>query len=119
MITCPHCRALFSQPLEEFVSDAILDVQRIVARNYHVQVSGLWGPRRTRTRAEARAVAMAICRDVLNARVVDIADCFNRGHPEVSRATKAVSEKRHTDADFSARYSFIEHLCRKARKEAT
>jgi chromosomal replication initiator protein len=76
-------------------------VQRAVALEYDLRVSDLTGPRRPKTIAEARQVAMFLTRQLVKLPLMQIGDEFGgRDHGTVIHACKVVGNRMNNDADF-------------------
>lgn len=79
-------------------------VQRAVATEYDLRISDLTGPRRTKTIAEARQVAMFLTRTLTGLPLVQIGEEFGgRDHGTVIHAFKVVTQRQETNNDLRSR----------------
>ncbi|MBL9177930.1 MAG: chromosomal replication initiator protein DnaA [Verrucomicrobiaceae bacterium] len=89
-------------------------VQRIVATHYDLRVGDLTGPRRPKTIAEARQVAMFLTRTLTKLPLVQIGDEFGgRDHGTVIHACKVVTNLLNGSSDFKR---MLDNLAGKIRE---
>jgi chromosomal replication initiator protein len=108
------------QPLTiEFAKDALRDllslqaklvtienIQKTVADYYKVRMSDLLSPRRSRSVARPRQVAMALAKELTNHSLPEIGEAFGgRDHTTVLHACKRIKELRDEDQRISEDYS--------------
>jgi len=76
-------------------------IQRIVATHYDLRVSDLTGPRRPKTIAEGRQVAMYLTRTLTKLPLIQIGEEFGgRDHGTVIHACKVITNNINTSPDF-------------------
>jgi chromosomal replication initiator protein len=104
-LTLEQARETLQPILENEVVSAIsLDViKRYVADKYDLRVSDIDGRRRTSNIAEARQVAMYLCRALTNESLPVIGNNFNKNHATVLHATKSIEKKIDEDELFKHR----------------
>ncbi len=79
-------------------------VQRAVASEYDLRIADLTGPRRTKTIAEARQVAMFLTRTLTRLPLVQIGEEFgNRDHGTVIHAFKVVTKRQEENEELRQR----------------
>ncbi len=89
-------------------------VQRVVATFYDLRVSDLTGPRRPKTIAEARQVAMYLTRTLTKLPLIQIGDEFGgRDHGTVIHACKVINNLINGSSDFKRR---LDNLAVKIRE---
>jgi len=89
-------------------------VQRVVATFYDLRVSDLTGPRRPKTIAEARQVAMYLTRTLTKLPLIQIGDEFGgRDHGTVIHACKVINNLINGSSDFKRR---LDNLAGKIRE---
>ncbi len=90
-------------------------VQRIVATHYDLRVSDLTGPRRPKTIAEARQVAMYLVRTLTKLPLIQIGDEFGgRDHGTVIHACKVINNLISGSSDFKRRVDSLAGKCQEA-----
>jgi chromosomal replication initiator protein len=103
----------------EFAKDALRDllslqaklvtienIQKTVADYYKVRMSDLLSPRRSRSIARPRQVAMALAKELTNHSLPEIGEAFGgRDHTTVLHACKRIKELRDEDLRMSEDYS--------------
>ncbi len=108
----------------DFVHDALRDqlasqakmvtienIKKTVAQHYNIRVSDLNSPRRTRSIARPRQVAMALSKDLTNHSYPEIGENFGgRDHTTVMHACKKVVELRKTDPQIEEGYSILQRI---------
>ena len=108
----------------DFVHDALRDqlasqakmitienIKKTVAQHYNIRVSDLNSPRRTRSIARPRQIAMALSKDLTNHSYPEIGENFGgRDHTTVMHACKKVEELRHTDPLIEEGYSILQRI---------
>ncbi len=78
------------------------EIQRKVAEHYNIRLSDLLGPKRVRTIARPRQVAMWLCKRMTTRSLPDIGRRFgNRDHTTVMHGVKKIEELRNTDSQIA------------------
>jgi chromosomal replication initiator protein len=84
----------------------IENIQKTVADYFKLRVSDLLSPRRTRSLARPRQVAMALARELTSRSLPEIGEAFGgRDHTTVLHACKRISELRETEPQTRDDYS--------------
>jgi chromosomal replication initiation ATPase DnaA len=99
----------FAEPTAEDIR--VQCIIEIVAAEYQLHAALLLCPIRTVRVAEARHVAMVLCRELLNLSLSDVGDHFRRDHGTVIGAEKNVKNWQAADAEFPLRWSTIKRAC--------
>ncbi|RTZ64109.1 MAG: chromosomal replication initiator protein DnaA [Aquificaceae bacterium] len=108
----------------DFVHDALRDqlasqakmitmenIKKTVAQHYNIRVSDLNSPRRTRSIARPRQVAMALSKELTNHSYPEIGENFGgRDHTTVMHACKKVVELRNTDPQIEEGYNILQRI---------
>jgi chromosomal replication initiator protein len=108
----------------DFVHDALRDqlasqtklitiesIKKTVAQHYNVRVSDLNSPRRTRSIARPRQIAMSLAKELTNHSYPEIGENFGgRDHTTVMHACKKVTELRHTDPQIEEGYNILQRV---------
>lgn len=108
----------------DFVHDALRDqlasqakmitmdnIKKTVAQHYNIRVSDLNSPRRTRSIARPRQVAMALSKELTNHSYPEIGENFGgRDHTTVMHACKKVVELRKTDPQIEEGYNILQRI---------
>lgn len=82
------------------------NIQKTVAEYYKVRVADLLSPRRSRSVARPRQVAMALARELTNHSLPEIGDAFGgRDHTTVLHACRNIQSLRETSSDVSEDYT--------------
>jgi chromosomal replication initiation ATPase DnaA len=97
----------FYAGLAEAQAAAIPVIQRIVSQAYGVSREELAGPRRTAHLAEARQVAMWLCRSETKHTTEQIGAAFGRVHCTVSVSVRNVTDRADTEPKFSFRLATL------------
>ncbi|KZX81138.1 chromosomal replication initiation protein DnaA [Oleiphilus sp. HI0009] len=85
---------------------SIDNIQRTVAEYYKIKVADLLSPRRTRSIARPRQVAMALAKELTEHSLPEIGDAFGgRDHTTVLHACRKITELNKTDASIREDYS--------------
>ena len=81
---------------------SIEEIQRCVAEHYNIRLSEMIGPRRLRTFARPRQVAMYLCKQMTSRSLPEIGRRFGgRDHTTVMHGVKRVEELRNQDAQIA------------------
>ena len=108
----------------DFVHDALRDqlasqtklitiesIKKTVAQHYNIRVSDLNSPRRTRSIARPRQIAMSLAKELTNHSYPEIGENFGgRDHTTVMHACKKVKELRHTDPQIEEGYNILQRV---------
>ena len=85
---------------------SVENIQKTVAEYYKIRVADLLSPRRSRSIARPRQVAMTLAKELTNHSLPEIGDAFGgRDHTTVLHACRKVNELRETDARMKEDYS--------------
>ena len=85
---------------------SVENIQKTVAEYYKIRVADLLSPRRSRSIARPRQVAMTLAKELTNHSLPEIGDAFGgRDHTTVLHACRKVNELRETDARIKEDYS--------------
>ncbi len=81
---------------------SVEEIQRKVAEHYHIRLSDLIGPKRVRTFARPRQVAMYLCKQMTARSLPDIGRRFGgRDHTTVMHGVKRIEELMRSDAQMA------------------
>ena len=83
------------------------EIKRAVSEQYDVSVSLINGKKRTARVAEARQVAMFLCRQLTELSLVEVAACFAKDHGTVIYAVKKVKKRSEDSASFKSTVELI------------
>jgi len=83
------------------------EIKRAVAEQFDVSVSIINGKKRTARVAEARQVAMFLCRDLTELSLVEVAACFAKDHGTVIYSVKKVKKRCEDSASFKSTVELI------------
>ena len=87
------------------------NIKKTVAQHYNIRVSDLNSPRRTRSIARPRQVAMALSKELTNHSYPEIGENFGgRDHTTVMHACKKVVELRKTDPQIEEGYNILQRI---------
>ena len=85
---------------------SVENIQKTVAEYYKIRVADLLSPRRSRSIARPRQLAMSLAKELTNHSLPEIGDAFGgRDHTTVLHACRKVNELRETDARVKEDYS--------------
>ena len=86
-------------------------VQQVISAQFAVKLTDLKSPRRTRSLAFARQVAMYLARKMANASLLSIGEKFgNRDHSTVIHAIQVIEKRRDEDPGFHSTLEGLERL---------
>jgi len=86
-------------------------VQQVISAQFAVKLADLKSPRRTRSLAFARQVAMYLARKMANASLLSIGEKFgNRDHSTVIHAIQVIEKRRDEDPGFHSTLEGLERL---------
>jgi chromosomal replication initiator protein len=89
----------------------IESIKKTVAQHYNIRVSDLNSPRRTRSIARPRQIAMSLAKELTNHSYPEIGENFGgRDHTTVMHACKKVKELRHTDPQIEEGYNILQRV---------
>lgn len=81
---------------------SIEEIQRQVSDHYNIRLSDMIGPKRVRTFARPRQVAMYLCKQMTSRSLPEIGRRFGgRDHTTVMHGVKRIDELRHQDAQIA------------------
>ncbi|KRS16866.1 chromosomal replication initiator protein DnaA [Roseovarius indicus] len=81
---------------------SIEEIQRQVSEHYNIRLSDMIGPKRVRTFARPRQVAMYLCKQMTSRSLPEIGRRFGgRDHTTVMHGVKRIDELRHQDAQIA------------------
>jgi len=86
----------------------IENIKRKVADYYNIRVSDLASPRRTRTLARPRQVAMALAKELTQHSLPEIGESFGKDHTTVLHACRKVAELREQDLKIREDYENLQ-----------
>ncbi len=103
LVTTMGEKELDDDRMEDLLSDmvdlerdrpiSLEEIKRVVADYFNLAVRDLEGTSRTAEVTKARHVAMALCRDLTNHSLKEVAASFGKDHTSILYATKAVKAK--------------------------
>lgn len=82
-------------------------IQKAVAEQFDIRLADMTSPRRPRSIAAPRQVAMYLCRSLTPASLPDIACAFNRTHATVLHAYNTVNNRMEVDTDLRTSVSTL------------
>lgn len=82
-------------------------IKKIVAEEYLIKVEDLEGKRRTKKIANARQLAMYLCREMTDSSLPKIGEEFNRDHTTVLHAYNKITEEINKNTKFSKKIDNI------------
>ncbi|HZJ81564.1 MAG TPA: chromosomal replication initiator protein DnaA [Guyparkeria sp.] len=86
------------------------NIQRTVAKYYNLKLQELIGPRRTRSIARPRQIAMALAKELTSHSLPEIGESFGgRDHTTVLHGIRRVAELRETDSKINDDYNLLRH----------
>ena len=86
----------------------IENIKRKVADYYNIRVSDLSSPRRTRTLARPRQIAMALAKELTQHSLPEIGESFGKDHTTVLHACRKVVELREQDLKIREDYENLQ-----------
>ncbi|MES0874971.1 chromosomal replication initiator protein DnaA [Sinimarinibacterium thermocellulolyticum] len=84
------------------------NIKRTVASYYNIRVGDLNSPRRTRSLARPRQVAMALAKELTQHSLPEIGEAFGKDHTTVLHACRKVSALRQTDLKIREDYENLQ-----------
>lgn len=111
-ITVEFAREVLKDLVKDRSSQVTVEsVQQVVSTQFAIKVADLKSPKRTRSLAFARQVAMYLCRKLVGASLPNIGEKFgNRDHSTVFHAIHVIERRREEDPGFHATLAGIEQL---------
>jgi chromosomal replication initiator protein len=89
----------------------IEEIQRKVAEHYNVRLSDMIGPKRTRTIARPRQVAMYLAKQLTSRSLPEIGRRFGgRDHTTIMHGVKKIEELKSTDSQLSDDLQLLRRL---------
>jgi chromosomal replication initiator protein len=86
----------------------IENIKRTVATYYNIRVADLSSPRRTRSLARPRQIAMALAKELTQHSLPEIGEAFGKDHTTVLHACRKVSELREGDIKIREDYENLQ-----------
>lgn len=83
------------------------NIKRTVATYYNIRVADLASPRRTRSLARPRQIAMALSKELTQHSLPEIGEAFGKDHTTVLHACRKVAELRNEDAKIREDYEIL------------
>lgn len=86
----------------------IENIKRTVAGYYNIRVTDLSSPRRTRSLARPRQIAMALSKELTQHSLPEIGEAFGKDHTTVLHACRKVAELRAEDSKIREDYDLLQ-----------
>jgi chromosomal replication initiator protein len=110
-ITVDFARACLKDMLASYDRSVSLDnIKRTVAGYYNIRLADLNSPRRTRTLARPRQVAMALAKELTQHSYPEIGAAFGKDHTTVLHACRKIAELKLADERLSEDYENLQRL---------
>lgn len=110
-ITVDFARACLKDMLASYDRSVSLDnIKRTVAGYYNIRLADLNSPRRTRTLARPRQVAMALAKELTQHSYPEIGAAFGKDHTTVLHACRKVAELKLADERLSEDYENLQRM---------
>jgi chromosomal replication initiator protein len=84
------------------------NIKRTVASYYNIRVGDLNSPRRTRSLARPRQVAMALAKELTQHSLPEIGEAFGKDHTTVLHACRKISALRQDDLKIREDYENLQ-----------
>lgn len=84
------------------------NIKRTVANYYNIRVTDLNSPRRTRSLARPRQVAMALAKELTQHSLPEIGEAFGKDHTTVLHACRKIAELRQDDVKYREDYENLQ-----------
>jgi chromosomal replication initiator protein len=84
------------------------NIKRTVANYYNIRVSDLNSPRRTRSLARPRQVAMALAKELTQHSLPEIGEAFGKDHTTVLHACRKIAELREGEVKYREDYENLQ-----------
>ena len=107
-LTVDFARATLRDMLAAYERLVTMDnIKRTVASYYNIRVTDLSSPRRTRSLARPRQIAMALSKELTQHSLPEIGEAFGKDHTTVLHACRKVAELRNEDAKIREDYEIL------------
>ena len=107
-LTVDFARATLRDMLAAYERMVTIDnIKRTVATYYNIRVTDLASPRRTRSLARPRQIAMALSKELTQHSLPEIGEAFGKDHTTVLHACRKVAELRNEDAKIREDYEIL------------
>jgi len=84
------------------------NIKRTVANYYNIRITDLNSPRRTRSLARPRQVAMALTKELTQHSLPEIGEAFGKDHTTVLHACRKIAELREADVKYREDYENLQ-----------
>lgn len=108
-LTVEFARATLKDMLAAYERMVTIDnIKRTVAAYYNIRVADLNSPRRTRSLARPRQVAMALAKELTQHSLPEIGEAFGKDHTTVLHACRKIAELREEDVKYREDYENLQ-----------
>ncbi len=108
-MTVEFARATLKDMLAAYERMVTIDnIKRTVAGYYNVRIADLNSPRRTRSLARPRQVAMALAKELTQHSLPEIGDAFGKDHTTVLHACRKIAELRENEVKYREDYENLQ-----------
>ncbi|WP_028081143.1 chromosomal replication initiator protein DnaA [Solimonas soli] len=108
-LTVEFARATLKDMLAAYERMVTIDnIKRTVAAYYNIRVADLNSPRRTRSLARPRQVAMALAKELTQHSLPEIGESFGKDHTTVLHACRKIAELREEDVKYREDYENLQ-----------
>ena len=108
-LTVEFARATLRDMLAAYERMVTIDnIKRTVANYYNIRVTDLNSPRRTRSLARPRQVAMALAKELTQHSLPEIGESFGKDHTTVLHACRKIAELRESDVKYREDYENLQ-----------
>ncbi|HSW15394.1 MAG TPA: chromosomal replication initiator protein DnaA [Solimonas sp.] len=108
-LTVDFARTTLKDMLAAYERQVTIDnIKRKVAEYYNIRVTDLSSPRRTRTLARPRQIAMALAKELTQHSLPEIGEAFGKDHTTVLHACRKVAELREQDLKIREDYENLQ-----------
>ncbi|SER02364.1 chromosomal replication initiator protein [Solimonas aquatica] len=108
-LTTEFARSTLKDMLAAYERMVTIDnIKRTVANYYNIRVTDLNSPRRTRSLARPRQVAMALAKELTQHSLPEIGEAFGKDHTTVLHACRKIAELRDTDVKYREDYEILQ-----------
>ncbi|MFT4045110.1 MAG: chromosomal replication initiator protein DnaA [Solimonas sp.] len=108
-LTVEFARATLKDMLAAYERMVTIDnIKRTVAAYYNIRVTDLNSPRRTRSLARPRQVAMALAKELTQHSLPEIGESFGKDHTTVLHACRKIAELREEDVKYREDYENLQ-----------
>ncbi|HET8881505.1 MAG TPA: chromosomal replication initiator protein DnaA [Solimonas sp.] len=108
-MTVEFARATLKDMLAAYERMVTIDnIKRTVANYYNIRVTDLNSPRRTRSLARPRQVAMALAKELTQHSLPEIGEAFGKDHTTVLHACRKIAELREGEVKYREDYENLQ-----------